>query len=140
MKQMKIGVMGEAGHDMLYESSTLAQDVVIFAGSGLMGREFVNIHSSDIVVIFRGSSGTLGELAIADDKGKLIGVVTGTGGISDMIRDSLAKCNKETGARVMYDADPHLWSAGIRGLWPVSRIKEAAVAELARTAIPAVRH
>ncbi len=81
-------------------------DILIFTGSGLMGREVVNIRSSDIVVIAGGSSGTLGELAIAYDEGKLIGVLTGTGGISDMAEAILAACKKETGARVVYDTDP----------------------------------
>ncbi len=93
-------------HAFRYESPTLAHDVLIFTGSGLMGREVINIRSSDIVVIVGGSSGTLGELAIAYDEGKLIGVLTGTGGISDMVADILATCNKDTGARVLYDANP----------------------------------
>lgn len=93
-------------HAFKYESPTLAHDVLIFTGSGLMGREVVNIRSSDIVVIVGGSSGTLGELAIAYDEGKLIGVLSGTGGISDMVRDILAACDKDTGARVIYDDDP----------------------------------
>jgi len=79
---------------------------LIFTGSGLMGREVVNIRSSDIVVIIGGSSGTLGELAIAYDEGKLIGALTGTGGISDIAESILAACNKQTGARVLYDANP----------------------------------
>ena len=93
-------------HAYKYGSPTLAHDVLIFTGSGLMGREVVNIRSSDIVVIIGGSTGTLGELAIAYDEGKLIGVVTGTGGISDMVKDILTACNKDTGARVIYDDDP----------------------------------
>lgn len=93
-------------HAFKYESPTLAHDVLIFTGSGLMGREVVNIRTSDIVVIVGGSCGTLGELAIAYDEGKLIGVLTGTGGISDMVEAILATCNKETGARVVYDDDP----------------------------------
>lgn len=93
-------------HAFKYESPTLAHDVLIFTGSGLMGREVVNIRSSDIVVIVGGSSGTLGELAIAYDEGKLIGVLSGTGGISDLVEGILAKCNKDTGARVLYDTDP----------------------------------
>jgi YHS domain-containing protein len=80
--------------------------VLIFTGSGLMGREVVNIRSSDIVVIIGGRSGTLGELAIAYDEGKLIGVLTGTGGISDLVADILVACKKETGAQVVYDAAP----------------------------------
>lgn len=93
-------------HAYHYGSPTLAHDVLIFTGSGLMGREVVNIRSSDMVVIVGGSSGTLGELAIAFDEGKLIGVLTGTGGISDMVETILATCNKVTGARVLYNNDP----------------------------------
>lgn len=93
-------------HAYHYGSPTLAHDVLIFTGSGLMGREVVNIRSSDMVVIVGGSSGTLGELAIAYDEGKLIGVLTGTGGISDIVETILETCNKETGARVLYHDDP----------------------------------
>ncbi|MBN8624773.1 MAG: YHS domain-containing protein [Planctomycetes bacterium] len=93
-------------HAFKFESPTVHHDVLIFTGSGLMGREVVNIRSSDIVIIIGGSSGTLGELAIAYDEGKLIGALTGTGGISDMAESILAACNKQTGARVLYDGDP----------------------------------
>ncbi len=93
-------------HLYKYGSPTEFHDVLIFTGSGLMGREVVNIRSSDIVVIVGGRSGTLGELAISYDEGKLIGVLTGTGGISDMVRDILGACAKDTGARVVYDSDP----------------------------------
>jgi len=94
-------------HAYKYESPTSYHDVLIFTGSGLMGREVVNIRSSDIVVIVGGSSGTLGELAIAYDEGKLIGVLTGTGGITEVVPSILAACCKETGAKVLYDSDPH---------------------------------
>ncbi len=93
-------------HAFKFESPTVYHDVLIFTGSGLMGREVVNIRSSDIVVIIGGSSGTLGELAIAYDEGKLIGALTGIGGISDMAESILAACNKQTGARVLYDGNP----------------------------------
>ena len=93
-------------HAYHYGSPTLAHHVLIFTGSGLMGREVVNIRTSDIVVIVGGSSGTLGELAIAYDEGKLIGVLTGTGGISGMVETILEACDKQTGARVVYNDDP----------------------------------
>lgn len=89
-----------------YHSPVDFHDVLIYTGSGLMGREIVNIRSSEMVVIIGGRSGTLGELAIAYDEGKLIGVLTGTGGISDMVADILAACQKETGSQVLYEAEP----------------------------------
>lgn len=93
-------------HAYKYESPTAYHDILIFTGSGLMGREVVNIRSSDIVAFIGGSSGTLGELAIAYDEGKLIGVLTGTGGISDLVSGILSACQKQTGARVVYDDNP----------------------------------
>ena len=81
-------------------------DLIVYTGSGLMGREVVNIRSSDIVVITGGRSGTLGEFAIAYDEGHLIGVLTGTGGIADMVAELVARVDKQTGARVLYDDDP----------------------------------
>lgn len=93
-------------HIYKYESPVEGHDLLIFTGSGLMGREIVNIRSSDIIVIIGGRSGTLGELAIAYDEGKLIGVVLETGGISDIIPSILGACNKDTGSVVIYDKDP----------------------------------
>lgn len=93
-------------HVNKYNSPVEFHDVLIYTGSGLMGREVVNIRSADIVIIIGGRSGTLGELAIAYDEGKLIGVLTGSGGISDMIEGILKACNKDTGSRVVYSNDP----------------------------------
>lgn len=93
-------------HERKYHSPTEAYDVLIYTGSGLMGREVLNIRSSDIVVIAGGHSGTLGEFAIAYDEGKLIGVLTGTGGIADHAEELVRICQKDTGAAVLYDDDP----------------------------------
>lgn len=93
-------------HVNKYRSPVEFHDVLIFTGSGLMGREVVNIRSSDIVVIIGGRSGTLGEFSIAYDEGKLIGVVMGTGGITSEIKNIIKVIRKETGARVLYDKDP----------------------------------
>jgi uncharacterized protein (TIGR00725 family) len=93
-------------HVYKYRSPAEYHDILVFTGSGLMGREVDNIRTADVVVFIGGRSGTLGELAIAYDEGKLIGVVTGTGGISDLVRDILAACAKDTGSRVIYDSDP----------------------------------
>mgnify|MGYP002624514177 FL=1 len=71
-----------------------------------MGREVVNIRNSDIFIFIGWSSVTLGELAIAYDEGKLIGVLTETGGITHLVKDILEACNKQTGASVIYGSDP----------------------------------
>ena len=94
-------------HVKKYDAPTKHHDLLIFTGSGLMGREVVNIRSSDIVVIIGGRSGTLGEFAIAYDEGKLIGVLQDAGGIADQIETILDICRiKQTGAKVILDTDP----------------------------------
>jgi hypothetical protein len=93
-------------HVETYGSPYREYDVLIFTGLGLMGRELVNIHSSDIVIVVGGRSGTLGEFAIAYEQGKLIGVLQGTGGIADALPALEASLNKQTGSEVLYDSDP----------------------------------
>jgi uncharacterized protein (TIGR00725 family) len=97
-----------------YHSPTEHHDVLIFTGSGLMGREVVNIRSSDVVVIIGGKSGTLGEFSIAYDEGKLIGILMGTGGITTEIKHLVRIIRKDTGSKVLYDHEPRRL---IRRLW-----------------------
>ncbi len=93
-------------HRDRYKSPWQEYDVLIFTGSGLMGREIENIRSCDIVVIMGGRSGTLGEFAIAYDEGKLIGVLTETGGIADFVDEIVKMIHKDTGGQIIYDSDP----------------------------------
>lgn len=93
-------------HVERYSSPTRGYDIIVYTGSGLMGREVENIRSCDAVVIVGGRSGTLGEFAIAYDEAKLIGVLEGTGGIADHIDELVRVINKETGARVIGHTDP----------------------------------
>jgi P-type Ca2+ transporter type 2C len=83
-------------------------DVLIFTGLGLMGRELINIRSCDIVIVVGGRSGTLGEFSIAYEEGKLIGVLTGTGGITAALPELETALGKKTGAEVIYEVNPHL--------------------------------
>jgi hypothetical protein len=93
-------------HINRYESPFDGYDVLVYTGSGLMGREIENIRSSDIVVIAGGRSGTLGEFAIAYDEGHLIGVLTGTGGVADHVEHLVGLVHKATGSEVLYDDEP----------------------------------
>lgn len=95
-------------HVHRYNSPVDVYDVIIYTGSGLMGREVTNIRSSDMVVVVGGSSGTLGEFAIAYDEGKLIGVLEGSGGITEQLPQLVESINKDTGAELVYNADPAL--------------------------------
>jgi len=93
-------------HVTKYHSPTRGYDAIIYTGSGLMGREVENIRSCDVVIFAGGRSGTLGEFAIAYDEAKVIGVLEGTGGITEHLKRIISFVKKDTGAVVYYDADP----------------------------------
>jgi uncharacterized protein (TIGR00725 family) len=93
-------------HVNLFESPLQPYTTIVFTGSGLMGRETHNIHSSDFVIFISGRSGTLGEFAIAYDEGKLIGIVTDSGGISNDLEHIASLTRKETGATILTGDDP----------------------------------
>jgi uncharacterized protein (TIGR00725 family) len=94
-------------HAMKYRSPYEGYNVLVYTGSGLMGREIENIRTCDLVIFMGGRSGTLGEFAIAYDEGKVIGVLQGTGGIADRMETIVGLIKKETGSHVVYSRDPH---------------------------------
>jgi len=93
-------------HVDVFESPLDPYSTIVFTGSGLMGRETHNIHSSDFVLFVGGRSGTLGEFCIAYDEGKLIGVLRDSGGISNEFAHIAKLVEKSTGAALIEDADP----------------------------------
>jgi uncharacterized protein (TIGR00725 family) len=93
-------------HVGVFESPLDPYTAIVFTGSGLMGRETHNIHSSDFVIFVGGRSGTLGEFAIAYDEGKLIGVLRNSGGISNDFENIAKLVEKQTGAVLVEDHDP----------------------------------
>ena len=93
-------------HVKVFESPLDPYSAIVFTGSGLMGRETHNIHSSDFVLFAGGRSGTLGEFAIAYDEGKLIGVLRNSGGISNDFEGIAKLVHKDTGAVLIQDDDP----------------------------------
>lgn len=81
-------------------------DAIIYTGFGLKGRNVVNIRSSDIVIIFGGGMGTLNEFTIAYDEGKVIGILTGSGGVADHITEIIDFASKPTPSVVIYKSEP----------------------------------
>jgi len=93
-------------HVNVYQSPLQPYTSIVFTGSGLMGRETHNIHSSDFVIFIGGRSGTLGEFCIAYDEGKLMGIVTNSGGISNEFLNIAKLVRKETGSIILTDDSP----------------------------------
>jgi len=109
-------------HTSRYDLPSDACDAIVYTGFGLKGRNVVLVRSCDIVIFVAGSMGSLNELTIAHDEGKIIGCLTGTGGVADDIDYLLEKFAKKTSACVFQNADP-------------GRLLESCLAELQRRSL-----
>lgn len=81
-------------------------DVLVYTGFGLKGRNVVLVRSCDVVLVFRGGMGTLNELTVAHDEGRVVGCLTGTGGVADEAERLLNVLPKRSSAVVIFDAEP----------------------------------
>ncbi len=94
-------------HLEIYGSPVSQYDMLLFSGMGLMERDIVNIRSADGIVVVGGGMGTLNEFTVAFEEQKPVGVLTGTGGISDHIEDILAFCRRHAPPdRLLLDSEP----------------------------------
>jgi uncharacterized protein (TIGR00725 family) len=96
----------EREHVERYQLPLDACDAIIYTGFGLKGRNVVLVRSCDVVLFIAGSIGSLNEFTIAYDEGKVIGCLTGTGGVADEVERLVETFQKQTKARIFYDDDP----------------------------------
>ena len=96
----------EREHSELYKLPVDACDALVYTGFGLKGRNVVLVRSCDIVLFIAGAMGSLNEFTIAHDEGKIIGCLTGTGGVADESEYLLQRFGKKTTARVFHNDDP----------------------------------
>lgn len=96
----------EYEHVQEYESPH-DHDLIIYTGFGFMQRDIINIRSADGVVIVGGGIGTLNELTVAYDEGRPIGILTGTGGISNSVPHVIEDlCKRKILPNMVFDDDP----------------------------------
>jgi hypothetical protein len=94
-------------HLEIYGSPMEHYDMILFSGQGLMERDIINIRSADAIVVVGGGVGTLNEFTVAYEEQKPVGILAGTGGISDHIEEILEFCRREPGKdRILFDKDP----------------------------------
>ena len=94
-------------HVTHYKFPTDTYDLIVYTGFGFKGRNVVNVSNCDAVVIIGGHVGTLNEFSIAYDEGMVVGIMQGSGGIADFVDDIIKIASKKTGAKLIYDKDPH---------------------------------
>ena len=95
----------EKAHVKTYRLPTDYFDLIIYTGFDYSGRNLLLTRSADAVIIICGRMGTLNEFTIAFEDNKPIGVLIGTGGASDMIKEIVKKSHRGPG-KIVYDSDP----------------------------------
>jgi uncharacterized protein (TIGR00725 family) len=96
----------EQEHIQKYKSPHQNYDIILYTGMGLMERDIINIRSSDAIILLGGGVGTLNEFTVAYDEGKVIGVLVGSGGVSNHIDKILEICDREMEDFIVFDEDP----------------------------------
>jgi uncharacterized protein (TIGR00725 family) len=94
-------------HKEKYKLPLDACDFIVYTGFGLKGRNVVLVRSCDIVLFIAGGMGSLNEFTVAHDEARIIGCLTGTGGVADESDFLLQKFSKGSAARIFEDDDPN---------------------------------
>ena len=82
-------------------------DLIIYTGFGYSGRNLFLTKAGDAVIVVCGRIGTLNEFTDAFEDKKPIGVLIGTGGTADQIKDIVEKSHRAADdPYIVYDADP----------------------------------
>lgn len=92
-------------HVKKYQLPLDAFDTVLFTGFEYTGRNLLLVRSADAVVMVGGRIGTLNELTIAIEERKPIGVLLGSGGMTDEVEHVLKAAKRaRTGIVFSHDA------------------------------------
>lgn len=80
-------------------------DTVLFTGFEYTGRNLLLVRSSDAVIMVGGRIGTLNELTIAIEERKPIGVLLGSGGMTEEV-ERVLKAAKRARTGIIFGHDP----------------------------------
>jgi uncharacterized protein (TIGR00725 family) len=92
-------------HVKTYKLPTDAFDVIVYTGFDYAGRNLLMTRAADGLILLCGRMGTLNEFTIAFEDQKPIGVLEGSGGTADRIRD-LVRMPFRGKKTIVYDQDP----------------------------------
>lgn len=108
--KMSVGISPAASkleHTKKYRLPTKAYDVILYTGLHYVGRDMLLITSSDAVACVGGRLGTLHEFTIAFEADVPIGLLEGSGGISDHVKELLDLAQPlRDGALITFDKNP----------------------------------
>jgi len=97
----------EREHAESYNLPLDYMDMIVYTGYGYSGRNLLLTRTADAVIIGCGRMGTLNEFTVAFEDGKPIGVLTGTGGTTDMLKDIIATSGRaKDNPNIIFESDP----------------------------------
>lgn len=99
-------------HIKRYQLPTRYMDLIVYTGFGYAGRNLILTRSADAIIVICGRIGTLNEFTVAFEDKKTLGVLTGSGGIADEIKD-ITKIAHKHECRVLYESDPNKLVRGL---------------------------
>lgn len=95
----------ETEHVKKYKLPVDYHDMIVYTGFGYSGRNLLLTRSADGIIVVCGRMGTLNEFTIAFEDSKPIGVLVGSGGTADDIRDIVQRAHRGEG-NIVYESDP----------------------------------
>ena len=95
----------ERAHVNTYNLPTDYFDLIIYTGFEYSGRNLLLMRSSDAIIFVCGRIGTLNEFTIAFEDQKPLGVLSGSGGVADEIKELIDKSHRPY-HKIVYDSDP----------------------------------
>lgn len=94
-----------AAHCKTYKLPVDYMDVIVYTGFYYAGRNLLLARSGDAVIVVGGRIGTLNEFTVAFEDKRLVGVLLGSGGISDEIQHIINIAKRGPG-NILYNKDP----------------------------------
>lgn len=95
----------EAAHIKTYHLPTDYHDIIVYTGFDYDGRDLLVTRASDGIISVCGRIGSLHEFTTAFEDKKPIGVLEGSGGAADMIREILVRGKRGFG-KTIFDHAP----------------------------------
>ncbi|MBI2208898.1 LOG family protein [Candidatus Woesearchaeota archaeon] len=97
----------EKEHINKYKFPTDSHTQIEFTGLGIPGRNYPLVKEGDAIIIISGQIGTLNEFTFAFHANKIIGILKGSGGITEIIEKIADICNKtDEKENIVYSEDP----------------------------------
>lgn len=95
----------EKDHRKSYRLPTDHHDLIMYTGFDYAGRNLLLARTGDAIITICGRIGTLNEFTIAFEDKRPIGILIGSGGTADMIKNIVKKSHRGPG-KIVYDSNP----------------------------------